>query len=382
MCVIIHLPAGAKFDFEALQNAVYNNWHSYGLVTRIDGKLDIKKVVPKNGEVSAEEVRDALEKDEEFERILHLRHNTAGATTLKNCHPFELYYDDHRQVVFMHNGTFTEYKPKKFDKDGKLEDDPNGVSDSVTFAEENIAPMLIRSGGNIEDHYLQKVVRKFWSGGNRGILISSDQDPWLIGDDWKICNRYSFGTDIRISNDLYFDKLVRGPEFERRAEVARLIREQEASQKRDKKDKSRLTTNPIGRPFESGNTALSVPFDSGQRRFLPADGGAFSPVTGRTLAPLASFDFTQPSLSQLSQSPVEICNDWDVYDREHLISLGNLNAEEWAKMYEDKTTMVFVADYMSSDYAALYAEHKELEDKVARQEKVIEKLANQLKGAA
>ncbi len=230
MCVIIHLPAGAKIEFAKLKNAVHNNWHSYGLVTRIDGKLDIKKVVPKNGEVSPEEVRDLLEKDEEFERILHLRHNTAGATTLRNCHPFDVYYDDNRQVVFMHNGTFNEYKPKKFDKDGKLEDDPNGLSDSVTFAEENITPMLVRSGGNINDHFLQKVVRKFWSANNRGVLISSDQDCWIIGDDWK--EMVYEGATLKISNDLYFDKVVRGPEADRRAEAQKLIRDQEAEQRK------------------------------------------------------------------------------------------------------------------------------------------------------
>lgn len=330
MCVIIHLPAGASIDFEKLRNAVYNNWHSYGLVTKIDGKLDITRVVPESGEVDPKEVMEALDRDIEFERFLHLRHNTAGATTLANCHPFDVYFSEKRQVVFMHNGTFFSYKSKRFDANGKSEDDPNGASDSVNFAEENITPMLVRSRGDIEDYFFQKVIRKFWEGSNRGLLISSDQKPWFI-DDWKKLQCGTF--ELRVSNTEYFDKVIRGPEFARR-EAAKKIQEAKA-------------VKPKGK-FQ-GRVDLPV-------------------------SPLKAFDFKAPGLGVLSQSPVNICNDWDVYDRDHLVSLANLDKDGWEKLYSDKSTCIFVMDYMSSDYGQLYLEHKELEGKLKKAQLHIETL--------
>lgn len=357
MCVIIHLPAGAKINFAMLKNAVHNNWHSYGLVTRIDGKLDIKRVVPKSGEVDPVEVANALDKDEEFERILHLRHNTAGATTMKNCHPFDVYSDNDRQVVFMHNGTFFDYKPKKFDKDGKLEDDNDGPSDSLSFAEENITPMLVRSNGSIQDAFFQKVTRKFWAHNNRGLLISSDEDPWFIGDDWKKIEGTN-GGELRVSNDHYFDKVTRGPEKDRRDKAEKLRKEEEAKSKKGN-----------GKFHESNNKMA-------QGTSMTPVGNLFKNPVTYAVAPLSEFDF---SLSKLSTTPANICNDWDVYDREHLISLGNLDKSEWEQLYNDKSTAIFVMDYLSSDYANLYAEFTDLEDKVRRQEKVIEEMAMKLK---
>lgn len=78
MCSIIYLKPNAMIPYEMLENAVYNNWHSYGLVTKVDGKLDIKKKVPESGEVDPKEVFKLLQDDIEYERFLHLRHNTAG----------------------------------------------------------------------------------------------------------------------------------------------------------------------------------------------------------------------------------------------------------------------------------------------------------------
>ena len=338
MCVIIHLPKGVTMNFAMLKNAVHNNWHSYGLVTKIDGKLDIKRVVPESGEVDPLEVAAALDRDVEFERFLHLRHNTAGATTLENCHPFDVYFSEKRQVVFMHNGTFYDYKSKCFGKDGKPEDDPDGLSDSVNFAEENITPMLVRSRGDIEDPFFQRVIRKFWHGSNRGLLISSDQQPWFI-DDWKEID--AGGTKIKVSNTDYFSGVVRGPEFDRRKAA------EEALEAKKPKTKDM---------FQS-------------RVQLP-------------VAPLKTFDFTVPGIGRLSESPINICNDWDVYDREHLVSLANLTKDEWKEMHKDEQTCIFMMDYLSSDYGQLYREHIDLQEKFMKAQKHIETMATASKGEA
>lgn len=93
MCVIVVLSKNQMIPYSMLENACYNNWHSFGLVTKVDGKLDIKRSVPKSGEVDPKTVYKLLEDDIGYERFLHLRHNTAGATNEANCHPFDVYYD-------------------------------------------------------------------------------------------------------------------------------------------------------------------------------------------------------------------------------------------------------------------------------------------------
>src|SRR5690242_17622380 len=145
MCKIVILKKGQMLPFDKLQNAVWNNWHSYGIVVKGPKKFDIFKKVADgdDGEISADEIQDILAKNQEFDRFLHVRHNTAGATDEGNTHPMTVYRDKHRQVEFMHNGTLYEYKSKKPSADGKsLVDDDSGPSDTRNFADEVLIPYL------------------------------------------------------------------------------------------------------------------------------------------------------------------------------------------------------------------------------------------------
>src|ERR1700751_2562549 len=123
MCNIIILKKDQMPIKNEFVTMCQNNWHSYGLVTKFGDKIDINKKVPENGEVDPEELYKLLERDIEYERILHVRHNTAGATNLENCHPFNVYYDEanKRNIVFMHNGTMYEFKSKKKSETGYSE---------------------------------------------------------------------------------------------------------------------------------------------------------------------------------------------------------------------------------------------------------------------
>ncbi len=117
MCNISVFNPGVMPKQDEFFNVCYNNWHSFGLI--IKGETDKKKkrfeVVKQTPEkeIDPSEILELLEENKNFKRILHVRHNTAGATNMENCHPFEVYKDKNRQVWFMHNGTLYEYKSKK-----------------------------------------------------------------------------------------------------------------------------------------------------------------------------------------------------------------------------------------------------------------------------
>lgn len=337
MCVIIHLPAKVSMDFEKLKNACYNNWHSYGLVTRIGDKLDIRRVVPDKGEIDPQEVMGCLEDDIEYERFLHLRHNTAGATNIENCHPFDIYYSKGRQVVFMHNGTFNEYVSKMV-VNTKVVDDPDGPSDTKNFVDEVIIPTLAAQGGDLSHKYVRKVINKFWSGSNRGVLISSDQDPWFI-DTWKEID--CGGTKIKVSNDSYFDKVIRGPEHER----------QEAK----RKEKEGKKIPPLSR-FRSSSSL--------------------------TVSPLKNFQFdVKPDYGKLTKSMKEIFDDYDIWDREHAVALGLCTRDELKTLQSDEDTCVTLMDWVFTDYLQLHEEHLALEEKISKMQSHLDNMAAKLKAS-
>lgn len=340
MCKIYILKPGQMPKKADLTNAVYNNWHSYGLVTKVDGKLDIKKETPKSGEVDPEVVWKLLEDDIEYERFLHLRHNTAGATSDENCHPFEIFYSKKRHVVFMHNGTLTSYKSKMYTQNGAAVDDPDGPSDTKNFVDHILLPLFSKftgedGPGDILDPTIRAITLRFWESGNRGLFISSNQEEFLMGE-WKK-DKAEDGSEYLTSNDLYHDKVIRGPEFERR------------KKKLEEKLKDRKSK-----------------------------GSSFRPISD-----LKDFAFgSRQKLGDLSQSPINILNDWDIYSREGAISLGYATADELREIYSDEKTCLFLMDWIFTDYAALYDEHEKLQKKLISAQNHIAGMKEELKKAS
>ena len=337
MCNIVILKPGQMPVRSEFDNMCYNNWHSFGLVTKIDNKLDITKKVPDNGEIDPDEIYKLLERDVEFERILHVRHNTAGATNLENCHPFSVYFNlnDSRTIVFMHNGTMYEYKSKKQAPNGYAQvDDPDGPSDTKNFTDKILIPVVERLGGDITNRVNQLILDKFWPmSGNRGVLIASDQ-PILTFGDWKK-RKDAEGNDFLSSNDEYFDSCKRGPEFDRREEAR-------------KKLATKTTTKTGGE--------------------------------GRTVVPLSEFRIGHKhGFYQLNTSLKNINSDWNIYDRDTASFLGYATKDEITEIFKaGEKECVSLMDWIFSDYTALYHEHLEaLEDK-KKAENIIASLKKQL----
>lgn len=348
MCNILILKAGQMpLERSEFDNMCYNNWHSYGLVTIVDGRMDIKRSVPASGEIDPKEIWDLLLKDRQYDRYLHVRHTTAGLTNEENCHPFDIFYQERkgktpRQVVFMHNGTLYEYKSKKYDDKGIAVDDNDGPSDTQNFANRILIPFISATDfgegkGDIENFMLQTLIRKFWpSTNNRGLLISNDQKPFLLGE-WKKM-KASDGSDIISANDDYFSKLVRGPQKEREEEEARKIRESSFQVVRSEGVKQAATST------QSHVTSY-----------------------GTEITPYTAFDFSKDrkhGVFELKGTLANITDDWNIWDRGTAVNIGFATQSELKDLYDSgEKNCVVLMDWIFSDYANLYEEYKELEDK-------------------
>jgi hypothetical protein len=343
MCNILLLKPGQMIPQEDFWNMCYNNWHSYGLITKVDGKLDVQKHVPESGEIDPQVLWDLVKRDIEYERILHVRHNTAGATNIENCHPLPIYYDPKtgKQIEFMHNGTLYQYKSQKLSSTGALVDDPDGPSDTANFATQIIQPLVAGSNfgtgkGDIHNDFFKKIIREFWpSTGNRGILIANDQASFLFGD-WKK-TKAEDGSDVITANTEYFASVVRGPEHTRREAVKK-----EAEEKR--------------------------------RRENP---GSSTPV-GVTRVDLFNFK-GQTTPFELPSSVKHIFDDWNVWSREGSAALGCLTKDELAELYLDKDTTLHLMDWVFTDYYNLYEEFLEIEEDKEKATKYIATMAEELK---
>ena len=367
MCNILILEPGQMINKEKFFNMCYNNWHSWGMVTQVGDRLDIQRHVPDSGEIDPEEVWKAVERDIEYRRYLHVRHTTAGKTDLSNCHPFDVYYDPKsgRQVVFMHNGTLHMYKSRKPGTYvNSWVDDDDGPSDTQNFVNEVLIPFVAQADygkgrGDITSDSLKVLLSKFWSTGNRGLLISN-KDPFLLlgKSEWKEIEAEDGKGTVWSANDSYFDKVIRGPELARReaAEKERLRLENE-------KQKA-LALGKEGAQKASSNGPLV--------RTNLVD------VNRRPRHPFF----------ELSESIKELLNDWDFYgdDRDGRAALGYMTEEELEALYKEKETCLWVMDYMFTDYAVMKDELDEALDKkqkgelvIAAQKKRIQELEELLK---
>lgn len=340
MCNILWLKAGQMpLNKEEFWNMCYNNWHSYGLSVRIDGRLDTKRVVPKSGEIDPQEVWDSILRDRQYERFLHVRHTTSGLTNVDNCHPFDVFYQERkgkvpRDVKFMHNGTLYEYKSKKLSETGSMVDDDSGPSDTQNYVSRVLVPYLtgldVGDGkGDISSPLVRDLLKKFWPlTGNRGLLYSGDQEPVLLGD-WKKM-KASDGSDIISANDDYFDKVIRGPEKERRDQA-------EAAKRTSTVSSFRTTVSGV---------AVTVP----------------------DIVPFTKFDFSfkdkQRNSFDLTTSFAHILGDWNVWDRGTAVALGAATVDELTELYDkDKKSTIQLMDWIFADYAQLYDEYNEINDK-------------------
>lgn len=349
MCNICIFEPGQMPIRDEFDNMCYNNWHAFGLVTYVDGKLDItKKAFTDADEINPSVIWSMLQKDIQYRRILHVRHMTAGTNTILNTHPYDVFHDDKRTVVFMHNGTLYNYKSKKKTEGGAMVDDDSGPSDSKNFVDQVLTPYLAamdfgNGRGDIRHPLVLGLLGQFWTSGttNRGILISSDQEYTTLGV-WKK-RKDSAGGEYLTANDDYFGSVTRGPENQRREESRRK------------------------RIAESNNKTTQSP---------PTTGTNIVPIT-----PMSSFpNLGKPQLGFFTVNDhfKNILQDWSIYDRENAVTVGAMTKEELLELMDNKDDAIFLCDLIFTDYAQMYGELLEAEAKHVRATKLIAQLQAQL----
>lgn len=333
MCNIFLLNPGVMPTKSQVETCVYNNWHSMGALIRKDSGLEVIHHIPKSGELDPEMVYDLMLDNRDKQRVIHLRHTTAGATTLENCHPFKVYESKDQTIWFMHNGTLHTYKTMENGKEVL-----DGPSDTKNFADQILSPMLAAmKNPDINDPLLQKIVNRFWMSSNRGILISSKGDkPFLIdatANPWKTIK--GEGEEQFLSaNDDYFTTVKRGPELARREEAAKAAK------------------------FREENSSREISKYAGHTPTTAKDHGFY----------------------KLSQSPCELLNDWEVYERSTAVGVGLFTLTELLEILEkDKDGFAVVAEWIFTDYALMYEELKSIQDKHDKATKLIATLQRELK---
>lgn len=221
MCVIIALPPKAKMNYDHFFNSVHNNWHSYGVILKDgNGALQVIKDCPEKHN-DPEVIWKILEDNDDCERIVHLRHTTKGGTNLMNTQPFSVYKSDKREIYFMHNGTLYTF--------GTNMSGSNDKSDTLEFCEKILQPALLRWRGENGDadyndpEFRRLILDKQWNSNSKGLFVSNFAPNLYYGDGWKDYKQ----TDetlpvIKVSNNDYFERVIRGPLFEQRREEERM----------------------------------------------------------------------------------------------------------------------------------------------------------------
>lgn len=321
MCCIAVLKAGTSIPYEKVENCVYNNPHAFGLILKADNKLQVIKKCPQGGN-DPKEIFKLLEKHKDVERYLHLRWRTEGPIDLDNTHPFTSYYTDARQVYFMHNGTLMDFRPKSTTvyeggKSTVTNHEPT-MSDSRKFNEEILSPLLEvtvgKNGtGDITNPMFQKVIEKFWGHSSRGLLVCNDLDLTFINfSGWK---ELDFGGGkFWSSNNDYWDKLTRGPVFDKQEE------------ERKKKEEAARQANFQGSNNRSG---------------------------GRTITDLKDIDLKPKQI--LTEDLSRIFEDFNIWKEEGLASLCNLTEMELSTLVaRDPDSATGLLVHITSNYDELY----------------------------
>ena len=139
MCLILVRDANVELPYEQVCTAVRNNPDGWGYVIPDRGDMEIRRFY--NGEnTDPDDVARFLDDNINQKIYLHLRYATAGAKSKANVHPFPVLTKRKHgtQVMAMHNGTYSDYRPNKGSQ----------KSDTAIFVEEVLTPILARFAKN------------------------------------------------------------------------------------------------------------------------------------------------------------------------------------------------------------------------------------------
>lgn len=362
MCVIITLAPGASINKEQLFNAVHNNWHGFGLVLK-DGNNKIELIKEFNPEgTDPERVWKLLEDNKDCTRYLHVRHSTKGAQDESNVQPFEIYNSSSRQVFFMHNGTLT-----GFGSTNTYGQPPSGKSDTLDFCEKILQPALLRWSGEsgkgdyTDETFWRLIGDKQWTYSSTGLFVSNDLEMKRVGNGWSLYKHPDGSSEGEVwtSNTSYYDRVQRGPMFQK------LEERKKAAEAAEKEAQQKATENK--KEVTGGGSSLyddlndEVPFLGGSsgNGFIMGSGGVK--------------EWSQSNCNKSTKvlnAVRDTINRWDLDDPDNLARLSNVAYDEWLDIVEDENqfTLAALLEHMADEYYKLMLRYRLLQKKQERAE--------------
>jgi len=209
MCIIFQREPNFEINKEAWDSAVLNNPDGWGIsVANGDGSL-----LTMRSDLTADDDLYEMLHDEFLENkvMIHLRYTTAGATSLRNAHPFPILERevDGVDLRMAHNGTISAYKPG-------FKDDNAWESDTRVFVRTYVRPLFKRliKGMDIEDILTDPFVYDLLDSKLSTLSVLSFIDGF--GNTLEVNplgNGGKYSEGLWYSNEYSFDPLHRKPTY-------------------------------------------------------------------------------------------------------------------------------------------------------------------------
>lgn len=401
MCSILYLPKGISILETSITNMVLNNPDGLGLLVQgDDGRVvQITRQFDPNGTKPSAVIK-MLKEHKDKNRLIHVRFNTHGESSLLNVHPFQVYESKDRNVFMMHNGTMHEHKPPQT-VDQKFKE----YSDSHYFAETFAKAFFshhTRSGDymkGISFTLLNKFVPSnnkvvFWGCGLRPLFIG----PWITHK--NVAGEVTYVT----SNTDYFDTVQPSRSVAARKEAAsrptNFMGYQNATLRGGVTGDSTEYTRIVGRTYPLDKTEVGkdtesffskLRNDGYQRESEKKSDGppsvgttansyrAITPYNSLSLKPSDLKEMIAEALAKVSVA-LETINPDDLWDIEGFGLLCQVQPKEWEEVVKKYPTSVpNLMTLMSYALAETETMLQTGNQKAARQQTHIDQMAKQLK---
>ena len=202
MCLIVLREPNFEIPYDKFEAALINNPDGFGLTYPSDKGLEVFRSPE---EQDPEKLYRLVTEELGTEKLmLHLRYTTAGATTLRNAHPFPILEKgvDGVDLRMAHNGTLGKYKTLA----------NRGESDTRAFVREFVRPLFKRLAKGMEpeellsDDFTKKILEDQLTAASVLTFLDSEGNTLICNekgnggkqeDEWYYSNTYSFNKSHR-----------------------------------------------------------------------------------------------------------------------------------------------------------------------------------------
>lgn len=158
MCLLINKPANTTFSKNFYEGVFKKNEDGLGVMYAENGRVVVKKILPKTFEDVEAFIRDEVDGRE---CSLHFRMQTHGDVDLTNCHPYQVISaDEGYELWLMHNGVLHTDNKKDQTK-----------SDTWHYINDYLRPMLLANPTFFLTEAFKEVVGAHIGSGNKFVLM-------------------------------------------------------------------------------------------------------------------------------------------------------------------------------------------------------------------